>query len=139
MLLLNCIFNTSSKPMIKLSLFLLFPLLIFQSCDRTGNEFQKNLEEKVKTTFNEIYESSTPSIEEVKKLAQLEYHMEVFPLETSSREVDEKLNELGKERWNCFSSFARPRKDPQNPEMVVLCKRMPETMLRYIPKSFIGR
>jgi hypothetical protein len=115
-------------------------LLIFvSSCDGTQGDFGRSFEEKFQGAIDELSKSSTPPIEEVKKLSQLEYHMEVFQLEVEPNVVTERLDILGKERWDCFSSFGRPRTEPQKPEMVVICKRTPETMLRYVPRSFIGR
>jgi hypothetical protein len=121
-------------------LLLILSSLIIISCDNTETrEFQRRFEEKLQSALDDISKSSAPPLEEVKKLSQVEYHMEVFPLETSADEVGAKLNVLGNDRWDCFASFARPRTEPDVPEMVVLCKRMPETVLRYLPRSFTGR
>lgn len=118
---------------------LLFLSFVLVSCDQNQESLKKNIEEKINSTIDEFSKSSPQAIEEVKKLSQLEYHMEVFPLEVEPLIVERKLFELGKERWDCFSSFGRPRSGANSPEMVVLCKRMPETMLRYVPRSFMGR
>lgn len=121
------------------SLFLIL-ILVVSGCDsKQTTELQKTIEEKVSGAIDEISKNSSPPLEEVKKLSQLEYHMEAFDLESEPNIVKEKLNDLGKERWDCFSSFARPRSKPETPEMVVLCKRMPETVLRHVPRSLFGR
>jgi len=123
----------------KYILTLLFLSIVLVSCDQNQEELKKSIEEKISSTIDEFSKSSPQAIDEVKKLSQLEYRMEVFPLEVEPLSVEKKLLELGKDRWDCFSSFGRPRSGQKSPEMVVLCKRTPETMLRYVPRSFMGR
>ncbi len=132
--------NSKLAMKIKQKLFFLTFILSVSSCDGTkSGEFQKTFEDKLQSALNDITKSSAPSLEEVEKLSQVEYHVEVFPLESDSSRIKTTLNTLGKDRWDCFSSLARPGTEPKKPEMVVLCKRMPETVLRYVPRSLIGR
>jgi hypothetical protein len=121
--------------------FLSLTLLLFMaSCDATeSSEFQKTIEEKIHSTLDDLSRNSNPTVEEIRKLSQLEYHVETFPLKSEPEVINKKLNLLGRERWDCFSSFGRPGREPDMPEMIVLCKRTPETVLRYVPKSFLGR
>lgn len=120
-------------------LLLLLPLLIFISCNKEQEKITKDLNETLSSTIESLTKNPSQPIDEIKKLSQLEYKTLILPLETSASDIDSKLNELGQERWDCSTGFARPRSNPNTPELILICKRTPETVLRFIPKGFLGR
>ncbi|HMO17083.1 MAG TPA: hypothetical protein PKA63_00485 [Oligoflexia bacterium] len=150
-----------------LSKLLVLSLLTLNSCDGNAPRIPNSLEKKIEETFTELTENSTIPIDEFKKLSQLEYKLITFPLDTPSGEIESRLSDIGKDRWDCYSTFIRRYVEPnpnksesirprntetqENPrynnssksrhsrgsELAVLCKRMPETVLRYIPKGII--
>lgn len=68
---------------------------------------------------------------EVEKLFALEYKVfELETLATSAADLEKKLIELGKERWDCFHTQQHQTKT------FFLCKRYPKTYLRYLPRMF---
>ncbi len=117
----------------------LVALLIFTSCDESQKQLQKELEKTLKDGIESISSNPSLPIDELKKLSQLEYKSLSFPIDTATTEIEETLNTLGKDRWNCDSIFPRPRTIPEKPEIVVVCKRPPETVLRFIPRGMVGR
>ncbi len=127
-------------------------LFILSSCNNTPDELTKKISEStdiitksLEQKISNLAEDPSQPIEEVKKLSQLEYKVTIFPLETTAKEMEEELTKLGKERWDCSSIFPTPRpQDPRTntnskPEILAICKRTPETVLRFIPKSILGR
>lgn len=127
-------------------------LFILSSCNKTQDELTKKISEStdiitksLEQKITDLAEDPSQPIEEVKKLSQLEYKVKIFPIETSAEEMEEELTNLGKERWDCSSIFPTPRPpDPKTnasskPEILAVCKRTPETVLRFIPRSILGR
>lgn len=120
----------------------LLPLFIFlslSSCDKSQKELQSEIESTIKKGIESISTNPSLPLEEIKKLSQLEYKSLTFPMDTPPQKMEEELNTLGKDRWDCRSIFPRPRTAPEKPEIVVICQRTPETVLRYVPKGLIGR
>ncbi|HQH27138.1 MAG TPA: hypothetical protein PLP17_07055, partial [Oligoflexia bacterium] len=63
-----------------------------------------------------------------------------LPLDGTPEKIEGTLNEFGKNRWDCFDvEKAAPTAEEPAGSLVVFCKRMPETPLRYVPQSLIGR
>ena len=120
-------------------LIILTLLLPLASCNKDQEEMGRALEKKLKSTINDLSKNPSQPIEEIKKLHQVEYKTIVFPIDEDAAEIDRRLNELGQDRWQCFSSFVRPMATSSGPEIVVLCKRTPETVLRFVPNSILGR
>ncbi len=125
--------------MSKKFLILITALSITTACNPSQEKIAQELENKVKTTINDLSNNPSQPIEEVKKLSQLEYKTLVFPLEVDPSKITEELNILGQERWDCPTGFSRPRTSPKPPEIVIICKRTPETVLRFVPKGLFGR
>jgi hypothetical protein len=120
--------------------------------DSNSENLNKKIEDAIQSTFGDLGRTSKPHIEEFNKLSQIEYKVEIFQNDSSKTEIENRLNQLGKERWDCFSSFEKSifinnkndsyentRSRNISKETVILCKRMPETVLRYLPKSLIGK
>jgi hypothetical protein len=128
--------------MINNSLKLRFITILFcltTSCNQNQEEIAKNIEQKIKSTVDDLAKNPSQPIDEVKKLSKQEYKTLAFPLEEDTEVIDKVLNQLGEDRWQCYSAFARPRTAPIKPEMLILCRRTPETVLRFIPNSILGR
>lgn len=101
--------------------------------DELGNELNDTLDEtkKLLKEYTNIGKSKSKELEtaaqgEVEKLFTFEYHVEVFPAETSAEEINERLSEIGKERWECF--HGEVKSDGHH----FYCKRRPKTYLRYL-------
>ena len=121
------------------TLVLALSLISLCSCDESQLKIQKELEKTLKDSLESISSNPSLPLDELKKLSQQEYKSLTFPIDTSSSEIEETLNNLGKDRWNCDSIFARPRTAPEKAEIVVICKRTPETVLRFVPGGIIGK
>lgn len=113
------------------------------SCDYL--ESKKN-SQQVSEAINELkklaHNSQKDSVEEFKKVYQVEYKTVVVPFDkanpkTSSLLISESLNDLGKERWRCF---AVERSEIEGELSFVLFLQRPiDTPLRYIPGSLIPK
>jgi hypothetical protein len=78
------------------------------------------------------------SLEEVKKLKQVEYHIEAIALEDDATAMAAKLSALGKKRWTCFH-IEKQLSSTGEEQLLVFCRRPVYTPLRYVPGSVIGR
>lgn len=68
--------------------------------------------------------------DEIEKLHALEYRVEEIPWSSEIDELNQRLAELGRDRWDCFHlerAFDVNR---------IYCKRRPKSYLRYIPRVF---
>ena len=63
---------------------------------------------------------------EIEKLFALEYRVVTLDAELDSDAIEAELNDLGKERWECFSIR------PDTKGLRVYCKRRPRSYLRYL-------
>ena len=96
------------------------------------NKFKKNWKKLTKVVKDAVDKSDVPTSvseisEEVKKLHSFEYKLIEFGHDIPPNEIAKTLNELGKDRWNC-GKFSEKEFSVQ-----VLCKRPPNTVLRYVP------
>lgn len=119
--------------------YLCLILLLLSACNHEQEQITKELNQKLKSAIEDLSKNPTQPIEEIKKLSQLEYKVITFNLETSPDKINDQLNDLGMDRWDCDTGFSRPRTPPTPPEIVIICKRTPETVLRFVPKSILGR
>jgi hypothetical protein len=120
------------------SVLLFFTFLICVACDsaeKQSNEAVKELNsqlDKLSTTVSEFVKSAEVP-EEVKKLQQFEYKVVALPATLTAEDIQQKLAELGKERWDCF--FV----DRAQPETLTFYfKRRPDTPLKYVPRGIWG-
>lgn len=67
---------------------------------------------------------------EVEKLFTFEYKVQSVPSNTPATELEQLLTKLGQDRWDCFHVAHVAE------QLNILCKRMPKTYLRYIPRVF---
>ncbi len=65
---------------------------------------------------------------ELDKLQAIEYHVFELGSEESTEQHQQKLNEIGKERWDCFFI------DKSNEFYRVYCRRTPKSYLRYLSR-----
>lgn len=116
---------------------LLLCLLFLISCDQgSENSEIQRLTKELDQTLQEAHEffqgaTSTGTgmaTKEVEKLFTFEYRVEEFENSLTSEELQDKLQELGQERWECFHA------EPLAKSLRFFCKRRPKTYLRYIPK-----
>lgn len=113
------------------------------SCDYL--ESKKN-NQQVTDTINDlkklVHSSQKDSLAEFKKVYQIEYKTLIIPFDkenpkTSGLSIAQNLNDLGRERWNCF---AVERSEHNNELSFVLFLQRPiETPLRYLPGSLISK
>lgn len=74
--------------------------------------------------------SKDTATEEVEKLFTFDYRVVEFDKSLPATDLELKLNELGKERWECFHV------EPRESVLQFFCSRRPKTYLRYIPRVF---
>ena len=124
---------------ILVTLFLIFLSSGLLACEaRTKDEVKRQINDAIKG----IKSQGGISISEVDKLYQLEYTVVSFPLTSSAQRLEGALDDLGKKRWDCFHverSLKENAQGQKSAALLVFCKRLPETFLRYVPKQFIGR
>ena len=114
-------------------------LLIMNACgskdSKTGDtvkELNAELDRLTKTVTDFVQTAQVP--EELKKLQQFEYKVIEIPRATPSPDVENRLNELGKERWDCTLGGSSATIE----SLTFYCKRRPDTPLKYVPKTFLG-
>lgn len=123
--------------------FFLFILLLVLACTGCERSTQEELQKKILRTVEDLKNQSGEPLKEVEKLHQLEYHVASFPADSSARDLEAAMMSLGKNRWDCFHverSLEKTRAE-EKPELrlLVFCKRLPDTLLRYVPRHLIGR
>ena len=70
---------------------------------------------------------------EFKKLSQIEYKVLSLKKEISAAEFEGVLSVYGQKGYDCAAPLIRAE------DMMILCKRRPDTYLRYIPQTVVGR
>jgi hypothetical protein len=125
---------------------LLLPMIVMTaSCnaqpDSSNNSAADDLKKKIVEGFERLVKNQDVPLKEIEKLQQREYTVIRLPFDTPMEKIEGTLNEFGKNRWDCFHIEKVP---PSNREEKVgsflfFCKRMPETPLRYVPQSILGR
>ncbi|HMO02174.1 MAG TPA: hypothetical protein PKD37_00310 [Oligoflexia bacterium] len=68
--------------------------------------------------------------EQLSKLFVWEYKV-VMPKAQNELGLQKSLSALGQERWECFPFYA-----PTITDLTLICKRRPQTFLRYVPAFF---
>ena len=130
---------------INLKVFALL-LLFFAACQ--DNSQYKQLEKDVKEGIGELqqeiskqYEEKEAQIsefagKEIENTFAVEYKVIELDANLSSKELSEKLNEAGKERWKCFFVDRPLAVDKEQSETVyrIFCNRRPKSYLRYLGK-----
>ena len=81
------------------------------------------------------------SIEELKKLHQIEYKVFTLPIDNSLAKLEGVLSRMGKEKWDCYhiERVSVIREERKVGRLLFFCKRKYDTLLRYVPQSLLGR
>jgi len=106
--------------------------------------------EKLRETFSNILDSSDEAIrglsalspedakKEINKLREFEYRVLEYPADVSAKALEVDLQALGALAWDCTPGPLRIIEDEKS-VLMVFCKRRPDTPLRYIPQTLLGR
>lgn len=86
-----------------------------------------------------VLDKTAASGQELEKLYQFEYTVFRLPVESSPTKLEGLLNELGKKRWECFQVEKVFSKEENSEMFVIFCRRNPDTPLRYLPRTLVGR
>ena len=103
---------------------------IKEELSKSVAELQTEIAKSYQETQKEVENLAN---EEIEKFHSIEYHVFELKKEQSTLEHEKKLNEIGKDRWDCFfigesDEFYR-----------FYCRRIPKSYLRYMTRlrSFI--
>ena len=94
------------------------------------NDFKSTIADLSSKLDQRRQEVQNSSAAELHKLHSLEYKLVEIDAAASSSDIEQRLVELGSERWDCFHV------QPLDKTLRVFCKRSPETFLKYIPRVF---
>lgn len=102
-----------------------------QTPSQSTAEYLEELGEEIQ----KVIPTRKDSWDEIKKLRQLEYQIFSFPQHTSTMEIAARLCAAGKERWDCFhiEKILPLSEEGSEEKLLVFCKRLVDTPLRYIP------
>lgn len=121
-----------------LALLISIYLLLIQTACKGDSETEQQIDQVTSRISQEItskknklqeYLPSTDEIEktsseELEKAFSIEYQVVEIKVGTSTEDLQKKLIELGKERWDCFTHMSTLDSDR------LLCKRRPRSTLR---------
>lgn len=105
----------------------------------------KDPEKKFSELWNQTVDVSNTALDQVskldpdeakrefRKLTQFEYQVRSVRPDISAAELQALLAELGKESWDCASPIQRTA------DFLLVCKRRPESILRYVPQTLLGK
>jgi len=123
------------------TLTILFILLFNSHC--LAQEWSAEvIQEQIKKGVKQYLGESSRPVEEVKKLSKWEYEVFSIAIEDSPKKMEAALDEIGEERWECFHTekiFTTSASGKRVGKLFFFCKRKPETLLKYIPKTLLGR
>lgn len=122
-------------------LILLFVLFGFAGgCDNPEQQqTARQLENQLSKGFTKLFHKKNGAGEEIEKLYQFEYTVFKMPAQSTSSQIEGMLNEMGRKRWDCFHVERSVGRESTDETWMFFCKRNPETPLRYVPKTLIGR
>lgn len=102
------------------------------------HERMKHLIDSPDTSLQELANRSQETASgELSKLRQFEYRVVTFPLDAADASIEAKLNALGQEFWECFDT---ERTEISGDGAIrVFCRRRPDTPLRFVPSTILGR
>ena len=94
-------------------------MICISSCRQSpvNKEDIRNLGDQINsltTTAKEVFSSSDISVDELKKLRQLEYAIFSFPSSDSNEQIAKFLTEKGLDRWDCFHVEKQRTKETVN-------------------------
>lgn len=138
---LNCAVRGMRGSVAVLTGMLVF-IAALAGCDKATDtkELQRQVGDLTKVLTDYVGDAAPTkeALTELKKLQQFEYKIISVPADTTPTALESSLNELGRERWECFHVEKRLNPaDPAKSEIALFCKRRPETPLRFIPRNLI--
>jgi hypothetical protein len=101
-----------------------------QQVNKVIGESLEGIKAELRKLQPQANELSNQAQGEVEKLFSFEYRVTDFPETLSAQDLEIELGNLGKDRWECFQALNI------NKNLRVLCRRVPKTYLRYIPRLF---
>lgn len=123
----------------KRSFLLSLTLFLLTACDQPsgapGGFDQGDVGKQLSNLLDGVMKNPNLPLEEVKKLHQFEYQVLTLPAASSSEAIEGALDELGKNRWDCFHVEKQVRVTETGGKertLVFFCKRSRETPLRYL-------
>ncbi|MDD2941848.1 MAG: hypothetical protein PHC51_02665 [bacterium] len=119
--------------------FLLFAAICLFACDKV-EPHTRELKQQVRSlgdAVGEIIEKPEVPLDELAKLQRFEYKLLRIPQTGDDKEVEQQLASMGHERWDCspMPVATEVLKTPDT-SYLFLCKRRPDTPLRFIPRYF---
>lgn len=103
---------------------------------------QDEMGKQITELIDGVMKNSDVPIGELKKLHQFEYQVIRMSRDSSPKAIEGALDELGKQRWDCFHIEKQTLRDAEGQKRKVFtffCKRRIETPLQYVPRSILGR
>ena len=101
-----------------------------QQVNKVIGESLEGIKAELRKLQPQANELSNQAQGEVEKLFSFEYEVAEFPETLSAEELEIELLNLGKDRWECFQVLHI------NKNLRAICRRVPKTYLRYIPRLF---
>jgi len=77
--------------------------------------------------------NSDDAKQEFKKLNQFEYKVSSFKKDISVLELEGSLSLYGAKGYDCSGPLLRAE------DILIVCKKRPESLLRYVPQTLVGR
>ncbi len=135
-----------------LPLYSLVLILSALGCKHEQELVKKKVAETVKSTgtstgtdltalsekAQKLFADSDISVDELQKLARWEYKIIELTEKTGNSELESTLNKFGFERWECFQIEPQVGSDGSK-SLRLFLRRRPDTLLRFVPQSIIGR
>jgi hypothetical protein len=127
----------------QVQLFLLFIAVVTGGCG--AEEPKKADEDALQKLWSKTRQVSGQALEQVskletedakrefKKLSQFEYRVIPFPRDVNPTELQSSLGTLGEEGFDCSTPILRES------DLLITCKRKPESLLRYVPPGLLGK
>ena len=115
-------------------------VLINAGCNRDSQNPHRGKDsiDQIVDQLGQVLNRPETTLDEVKKLHQIEYDIFKIPATDSTNRISMLLNQRGSERWDCYH-VERERTEDNIVNYVFFCKRPVSTPLRYIPGSIVGR
>lgn len=122
--------------MIRRLLIALILVLVLSGCTQEKENkgldgISKDLEQSWDDAKNKLdsytKSSRTSALHEIEKLYILEYKVSEIDASASASAIEQRLNELGKDRWECYDN------QRIGDSLHLFCKRRPGSVLEYLP------
>ena len=94
-----------------------------RSFEETLGDLKKRLNDNVSPLADDLQQKA---MQEYEKLSIIEYKVLEADRGMTAAQLQDKLGELGRERWECFAV------EPGEKQLRFFCKRRPQSYLRYM-------